>query len=163
MGKTLKKNLYRTKLTGKVCALSALPICAASFLFFFALDAGKKFSENDPSRYPFVGLPALVGVILVTTVLFTMKKYLGKEMHLDDRYLIYKDHETELHLEVTKMAFTPPAGKGFFNTLMFSDGETFVQIPEIFMSGDDFATLCEEIGKRRHRSRAHGSQQTYSL
>lgn len=163
MAKKTTKNTFRTALTGKVCALSVLPICAAGFLLFFALDAGKKFSENDPTRYPFVGIPAMVALILLATVLLTMKKFLGKEITLEEKYLIYKDHETELHLEIVKMAFTPPTSKGFFSTLMFSDGETFVQIPEIFMAGPDFETLCEEISKRRRRSRIEGSQHTYSL
>ena len=49
----------------------------------------------------------------------------------------------------------------FLRTLMFSDGETFVQLPAIFMDGKAFKELSEAIVKKRQRGRE--GRDTYSL
>jgi hypothetical protein len=153
---------FKTRLTGKVLALSALPAGSAGLLLYFAIDAGRKFSPNDPARIPFVGVPLLVALLLLGVVAATMNHFLRREMVIEEDYLVYRDPKTELHLEMSKMAYSPPGESGLLKVLMFSDGETFIQIPQIFMGDQPFATLCEEIGKRRRKARTE-KRDTYSL
>ena len=149
-------------MTAKVFALSVLPIGSAILLLFFALDAAKKFAPTDPARIPFAGIPLLIAIVLVAVVALVLTQFLNREITIEEQYLIYRDSKAELHLEIAKMAYSPPADGGFLKVLMFSDGETFVQIPEMFLGDAPFAQLCEEIGKRRRRARAEG-RDTYSL
>jgi hypothetical protein len=157
---TAKTLVFKTKMTGKVFALSALPTGCAMLLLFFGLDAAKKFSPNDPARIPFAGIPLLVAVILVAVVGVTLHHFLNREVQIEEDYLVYKDPKTELHLEIAKMAYSPPT-EGFLKMLMFSDGETFVQIPAMFVGDIPFAELHEAISKKRRRTRE--GRDTYSL
>ena len=157
---TTKTLEYKTKVTGKVLVLSALPAVSALALFYFGMDAATKFSPNDPARIPFAGIPFLIAIILVSVVGMTLNHFLRREVTLEDEYLVYRDPRTELHLEVAKMAFSPPGG-GFLRTLMFSDGQTFVQLPAIFMDGKAFTELSETIAKKRQKGRE--GRDTYSL
>lgn len=148
-------------MTGKVLALAALPTACALLLLYFGLDAARKFSPEDPARIPFAGIPLLVALVLIAVVGLTLNNFLNREVTIEDDYLIYKDSKNELHLEMAKMAYSPPREGGFFRILMFSDGETFVQIPAIFLGDGAFAELNETISKARRKSRAAAS--TYSL
>ena len=155
-----KKLEYKTKVTGKVIVLSAFPIASAVALFYFGMDAATKFSSNDPARIPFAGIPLLIAITLVSVVGLTLNHFLRREITVEDEYLVYRDPRTEIHLEIVKMAYSPP-GEGFLRMLMFSDGETFVQLPAIFMDGKAFADLCDNIAKKRQKGRV--DRDTYSL
>lgn len=157
---TTKKLEYKTRVTGKVLVLSAFPIASALALFYFGMDAATKFSSNDPARIPFAGIPFLIAITLVSVVGLTLNHFLRREITVEDEYLVYRDPRTEIHLEITKMAYSPP-GEGFLRMLMFSDGETFVQLPAIFMDGKAFADLCDNIAKKRQKGQV--DRNTYSL
>lgn len=158
---TAKPQIFRTSVTGKVLALAALPTACALLLLYFGLDAARKFSPEDPARIPFAGIPLLVALVLIAVVGLTLNHFLNREVTIEDDYLIYKDSKNELHLEMAKMAYSPPGEGGFFRNLMFSDGETFVQLPAIFLGDGAFAELHETISKARRKSRAAAI--TYSL
>jgi hypothetical protein len=102
----------------------------------------------------------LVAVILIMVVVITLRHFLGREISVEEDYLVYKDSKTELHLEIARMAYSPP-NEGFLKTLMFSDGETFVQIPAMFLGDKPFAELNEAISKKRRKVRSE--RDTYSL
>lgn len=157
---TAKTLEFKTKVTGKVLALSALPTGCAILLFFFGIDAAMKFDPSDPARIPFAGIPLLVAVILVSVVGITLNHFLRREITVEDEYLVYKDPKTEIHLEIAKMAYSPP-GEGFLRMLMFSDGETFVQLPAMFMDEKAFTELSDAIAKKRRKGR--DGRDTYSL
>ena len=142
---TAKKPVFRTKVTGKVLAFSALPTGCALLLFYFGLDAARKFSPNDPARIPFAGIPLLMSAIMLVVVGMTLHHFLNREIIIDDDYLIYKDAKTELHLEISRMAYSPPGESGFLKILMFSDGESFVQLPAVFMGDRPFIAAFDMI------------------
>ncbi len=157
-----KPQIYRTGLTAKAIALSALPTACALVLFYFGLDAARKFSPADPARIPFAGIPLLIALIMVAVVALTLNHFLNREVTIEDDYLVYKDSKAELHLEMAKMAYSPPAEGGLFRMLMFSDGETFVQIPAMFLGDASFSELHETISKSRRKARTERNS-TYSL
>lgn len=158
---TDKTQVYQTRLTAQALALSAAPTACALALFYFGLDAARKFSPADPARIPFAGIPLLVALILVSVVALTLHHFLNREVTIEDEYLVYKDARTELHLEMARMAYSPPGEGKFFRTLMFSDGETFVQLPSLFLGDAPFNELHETISKSRRKARTDRS--TYSL
>jgi hypothetical protein len=157
---TSKKEVFKTQITGKVLVLSVLPIGCAIALFYFSLDAFKKFAPSDPARIPFAGIPFLLSLVLVAVVGLTLSHFLHREVTVEEDYLVYRDSKTELHLEIARMAYSPP-NEGFLRMLMFSDGETFVQIPALFMGDKNFAALSEAISKKRRKARS--DRDTYSL
>lgn len=157
---TAKALEFKTKVTGRVLALSALPVGCAFLLFFFGLDAARKFSPNDPARIPFAGIPLLIAVILVSVVGITLNHFLRREVTIEDDFLVYKDPKTELHLEISKLAYSPP-GEGFLRMIMFSDGDTFVQLPALFMDEKAFTELATILTRNRRKGR--DSRDTYSL
>lgn len=152
--------VFKTRVTGKALVLSALPTVCAFLLFYFSLDAFKRFAPSDPARIPFAGIPMLLAVVIVLVVILTLRHFLGREVVIEEEYLVYKDDKTELHLEIAKMAFSPP-NEGFLKALMFSDGETFVHMPAMFLGDQDFAALNEAISKKRRKARSE--RDTYSL
>ncbi len=157
------KKTYTTGVTAKVIGLGLLPTVPAALLFFFALDAFKKFHSTDPFRYVFSGAPLSVAAILVGGVALMIYQFTNREIVLDGERLSYSDYKTEMTLLVRKMAFSPPGDSGPIKFLTFSDGETFIHIPKIFMSDSDFDELVEEIKKRRRSNRIDSSSSTYSL
>jgi hypothetical protein len=159
---TAKEIVFKTKVTPKVGGLASVPICAAIVLFYFAVDAGSKFGENDPTRYIFIGIPALIATILLLTVLLVCNHFLGRTITIRDNKLVYEDAKGMMTLELTEMAFSPPPEGATLRTLMFSDGATFVQIPQLFLGEKGFEQLNKLI-KDRRRNRETESQKTYSL
>lgn len=137
-------------------------MCAV-LLLIFALDAANKFAPTDAARIPFVGVPLLVALVLLTVVALTLHHFLNREILIEGSYLIYRDAKNEIHLEIPRMAYSPPADSGISRALMFSDGESFIQIPEIFLGPADFAALQEAISQRRRRSRTGDGRETFSL
>jgi hypothetical protein len=157
---TANKLVFQTRLTGKALVLSALPIVCSLLLFYFSLDAFKKFAPTDPARIPFAGIPMLVAVVIAATVIITLRHFLGRQVTVEEDYLVYSDANTELHLEIARMAYSPP-NEGFLKAIMFSDGETFVHLPAIFLGDRPFVELNEAITKKRRKAR--NKRDTYSL
>lgn len=155
-----KAKTFRTKITAKVLAICAMPVGCGLLLFYFGLDAANKFSPNDPARIPFAGLPMLLGLLLLSAVVLTLHHFLNREVIVEDEYLVYKDSKTELHLEIAKMAYSPPNERGFLKMLMFSDGETFVQLPQIFLGDRPFVELNELISSKRRKARTQRNAYT---
>lgn len=162
-GKNSGKITFRTGITPKVVGLSMLPTVPALLLFLFALDAFRKFHSTDPFRYVFTGAPLLIALILLGAVGVTLYQFLNREITLDGDRLAYSDYKTEMTLLIRKMAFSPPGDSGPLKFLTFSDGETFVHIPKIFMADADFDRLVSEIKNRRRTGRIESGSSTYSL
>lgn len=156
-----KAQTFKTKLTSKLLVISAMPLGCSLALLYFALDAAKKFAPTDPARIPFVGVPMLLAATLAAAVILLAHHFLHREVIIEDDFLIYKDAKTELHLEISKMAYSPPSERGLFKMLMFSDGETFVQLPALFMDSRAFAQLHDTLASRRRKART--AHNTYSL
>lgn len=156
------KQTFKTTLTSQALILSILPITCSIFLFVFAAGALDKLDPSDAARIPFAGIPLLLGIILISTVVALLKHFLNREIIIDGQYLLYRDSGAEIHLEIPRMAYSPPTGSGLLKLLMFSDGISFVQIPQIFLGEQAFLKLDEEIASRRRKSRGY-AQETYSL
>lgn len=153
---------YKTRLTSKALFLGSIPLICAALLGHFALDAAHKFSPADASRYIFIGLPAVIAAGIVLTLLAVCYHFLNREITLNGSELQYRDSKGVMHLAMTEMAYSPPAEGAVLRTLMFSDGATFVQIPEIFLGTEQFEDLIKHI-KRHRRERDFSEQKTYSL
>lgn len=143
--------------------LSSLPLGAGLALTYFALDAGRKFAPNDPARVFFVGIPFMIAVIMVAAVAITLYQFLNREVEIDGEHLTYRDFKTEMTLEISKMAFSPPPDSGLIKSMMLSDGEIFVHLPKVFMEEEKFNDLLDQIKKRRRRTRVSSGPTTYSL
>ena len=154
--------VYKTRLTTKGLCYGAIPLASACLLLHFALDAHKKFAPQDHTRYLFVGIPAGIAVLIVATLCIVCYHFLNREITLQGNDLIYRDPKVVMHLSITEMAFSPPTDSALLKTLMFSDGHSFVQVPELFLGASEFAELSETIQKLR-RQRDLSVQKTYSL
>lgn len=154
--------VYKTRITTKGLCYGAIPFASAGVLLHFALDAGRKFGPQDPTRYLFVGIPAAIAVTIVITLLVVCYHFLNREVILQGNDLTYKSLKTVMHLSITEMAFSPPTDSALLKTLMFSDGHSFVQIPELFLGTAEFVELSDTIQKLR-RQRDLSAQKTYSL
>lgn len=161
--KTKKKRIYNTTVTRRVMGLSMLPILPAIALLYFAADAFKKFAPSDPFRMVFAGVPTLIAFILVGAVIATIVHFNNREVVIEGDNITYRDDKTEMTLVIRKMAFSPPGDSGPVKFLMFSDGETFVNIPRLFMKEGEFEELVEQIKKRRRKARQSSGPGTYSL
>lgn len=153
--------VFNTRLTPAVAFFSILPAICSVLLFFFAYDSLNKLSPNDSARIPFAGIPTLLAIVIIGVVIATLKQYLNREVIISGQRLVYKDSQNELHLSISKMAYSPPCG-GLFKTIMFSDGITFVQLPEIFLGKKQFVALENAINEKRYKNQTFG-QETYSL
>lgn len=159
-----KEVVYKTQLTGKALLLSATPVAMACLLFFYAYDANNKFGPNDPSRYFFILAPLLVGIAVLVTLVYLSRHYLGRTLKITDNELLYQDSQVYLQLDLCSMAFSPPSKSAPLKTIMFSDGKTFVQIPELFIGTKPFNELNQTIkeARRRNQNSAY-DQKTYSF
>lgn len=154
--------VYKTRITSKGLCYSAIPLASAALLLHFAFDAGKKFAPQDTTRYLFMGIPTVIAAIILITLLVVSLHFLNREVTLRGNDLIYKDSKIAMHLSISEMAFSPPTESALLKTLMFSDGHSFVQVPELFLGATEFAELSETIQKLR-RQRDLSVQKTYSL
>ena len=161
MSKSLPK-VYKTKITPKVIGLCLPPALSALFLGYYALSIAGKFGSADPTRFFFIGLPLLLSAVLIISCILLVSKYLRQSVTIEGESLRYQGPKMELSLEMAKMAYSPPAASGFFRYLMLSDGEEFIQLPELFMESREFEELNKTIRKLRQKSRQSG-QTTYSL
>jgi hypothetical protein len=162
METTTKEIVFKTRVTPKLGAIATLPIGAAVALGYFALDAGAKFGPNDPSRILFVGIPAVVAAVLLLSVLLILNHFLGRTITLTADELKYKDSKVQLVLDISEMAFSPASEDATVKTLMFSDGNNFIQIPELFLGEVEFKKLSKYILRKRESKRG-ADQRTYSL
>lgn len=159
---TTKEIVFKTKITKQAGALMALPFLTAFVLLYFAADAGSKFGPNDPTRFLFVGVPAVIACTIVLATVLICNHFLNRTISLTKDEIKYQDSKVMMTLDIVEMAFSPPAEDAKVKTLMFSDGQTFVQIPEIFMGEKSFRQLNDYI-KRRRRDAIDAGQKTYSL
>lgn len=157
-----KEIVLRTKLTGKLFGVIALPIACALALLYFALDAGRKFGPQDPTRYVFVGIPAAISAFLLLAIMGVCFHYLGRTITVTKDQIIYKDSKIVMTLDIAEMAYSPPVEGAMMRMLMFSDGRTFVQMPALFLGDRNFNRLAGYIKKTRSESN-QVEQKTYSL
>ncbi len=161
---TAKKEIvFRTKITKKLAAMGMLPLAASAALAFFAFDAGRKFAPTDPSRYLFVGIPALISATILVSILAVCNHFLGRTISLTKDELTYKDNKTVMTLPIAEMAYSPPSEDATLATIMFSDGNNFIQIPQLFLGETEFKQLTRFLKKRRRAASEDPLQKTYSL
>lgn len=151
---------FKTGVTVKALALCSVPLLCSILLLGFAADAFRKFHYSDPVRPLFAGVPAVLSLAIVVSIAAVFRHYLNRTVRVKGKLLEYKDPKIEFKTNIATMAYSPP-GESRFKTLMLSDGQHFVQMPELFMSAEDFAVLAEHIRKRRLKRRT--SSKTYSL
>lgn len=161
--KTKKERVFKTQISKKLALLALLPLSAASALAYFAFDASSKFAPGDPSKIFFVSIPACIALAILLTILFVCNHFLGRTITLRKDELTYQDNKVLMTLEIGEMAFSPPSKDAQFKTVMFSDGNTFVQIPELFMKGKEFDLLVTVIKKLRSQVKNDPNQKTWSL
>jgi hypothetical protein len=156
--------IFKTGVTVRVLMYSLVAVIPAFVLIAFAVDASRKFQASDPARGFFVGVPFLVGIILLVSLGVLYHHYLGREVRVKDEMLEYKDKNPKENFEVNiaRMAYSPPR-EGRFRMLMISDGKKFVQLPEVFLGKEQFRALAEHIRKCRERRRHSKSSTTYSI
>jgi len=158
-----KEIVFKTKITPKLGAVALLPLGASFVLAYFAVDAGSKFGPNDPTRFVFVGIPALISAVIILTMLLVCHHFLNRVITIrgdDMTYEVGSGRSTTLN--IAEMAFSSPAENSNLRTLMFSDGVEFIQIPQLFLGEKEFAQLTSIIMKRRKIQESSG-QKTYSL
>ena len=159
---TSREIVFKTKITKEAGLLLSLPLIAATAIFFFVADAAGKFGPNDPTRFLFVGIPAVIACALILSVVLICNHFLKRSITLTKDEIKYQDSKVMMTLEITEMAYSPPSEDAKLKTLMFSDGHTFVQMPEMFMGKKNFKRLTEYI-KRCRRESVDSGQKTYSV
>lgn len=143
--------------------MGMLPTAASLALAYFAVDASMKFAPTDESRYLFVGIPALISIIIVMSMIAVCNHFLGRTITLTKDDLTYQDSKILMTLEIAEMAYSPPSEDATVQSVMFSDGNTFVQIPQLFLGEKEFKRLTGFLKKRRRAAAEDPYQKTYSL
>lgn len=141
--------VFKTRVTPKAAMYGAIPLTSALVLAHFAVDAANKFHPNDPVRVFFVGIPAVLSIVIILSLAIAAKHFLNRTIGVRGNELRYTDGKNRLNLGIAEMAFSPPSHKAMLKTIMFSDGVSFIQIPEIFLGAEQFNELLQLILKRR--------------
>ncbi len=153
----VQEKSFTGEMTAKAKVLAAAPVMVAIYLIYFGLDCASKFGPNDPTRFVFIGLPLVFGLVIVAVTGVAVFQNVTKQVVVSEDKVTFHSGKQSCEMSISKMAINPPAKALVMRSLMISDGVNFGQVYDVFLPG--FDELFKTIEKRKTRNNLSAQQE----